>query len=273
MTVRLPATASFAGCLLLAAATGLPAVVAPQAAYGARLPLALAFALFTPGYLLICTVFPRQDQLDHLARLALSLAAGFPLVIALTLLLHLTPFDRSDPAQLLAMDALALALAAAATLRQRQTAAPLAYTLALGGEAPWRDPYILIALALVIVLASAALNAALGADSTGATSFSLAMGDGAVNPIQADHVILEVQNRERETRSYYIAVTWRGHALGESAPFSLQPGQRRQVSVTTTAPPGDGPVAEDIALFREHAATPYRRLHVWVRTIPFRVPS
>lgn len=273
MTIRLPATVTFAGCLLLAAATGLPAALTPYAVYGARLPLALAFALFTPGYLLVCTVFPGEEQLGHLARLAMSLAASLPLIIALTILQHFTPFDRSASAQLLTTDALVLVLAIAATLRQRRTAgACLTYVLSSGGRTPWRDPYVLIALVLVVVLAGEALNAGLGARSEPTTSLSLAMGDSALNPVQADHVILDVHSREHFASTFQIAVTWQGHPIGQSALFSLQPSQRRREYITTTPPPGHGPVPVDVWLFRDHASVPYRQLHIWMRTIPYRIP-
>jgi uncharacterized membrane protein len=274
ITIRLPATITFAGCLLLAAGSGIPAVLAPHAAYGPRLPVALAVALFAPGYLLVCTIFPGQEQLDHLARLAMSVAASFPIIIALTILLHLTPFDRSARAQLLAPDALVLLLAIAATLRQRRSNAPtLAYALSSGEGSVWRDPFVLLALAIVVALALAALDAGLGDGSDQATSFSLAMVTTAINPSQTAQVVLDVQSRERFTSSFYIGVSWQGHPLGRSAQFSLQPGQLQRVSVTTTAPPGRGPASVDVTLFKEGLSAPYRRLQLWMRTVPYRVPE
>ncbi|HEV7216320.1 MAG TPA: DUF1616 domain-containing protein, partial [Chloroflexota bacterium] len=215
-----------------------------------------------------------QEQLDLLARLAMSVAASFPLIIALTILLHLTPFDRSAQAQLLATAALVVLLAITATLRQRSSNIPtLAYALSAGEGSLWRDPFVIIALALVVALAVTAFDVGLGAGSEQATSFSLAMGSSAVNPIQADYVVLEVQSRERFTSTFHIGIAWQGHPLGTSAQFSLQPGQLQQVAVTTTPPPGRGPVSVDATLFKDGASTPYRQLHVWMRTIPYRVPE
>jgi len=273
-TIRVPATVTYGGCLLLAVATGIPAVLAPHYGYGPRLPLALAFTLFTPGYLLVCATFPTEESLGHLARISMSLATSFPLIIVLTILLHLTPFARSGQAQLLATDALVMLLVIAATLRQRgSTAAPLTYALSLRASALRRDPFILAALALVVVMAGAALDAWRNARSEQATSFSLAMGETAANPIRADYVILEVQSRERSAHTFYIDVTWRGNTIGASAPFALQPGQTQQVSIKATPPPGNGPVPIDVTLMKDGADRPYRQLHIWMRTIPFRAPE
>ena len=275
MTIRLPATQTFAACLLLAIITSVPALVAPSSAYSVRLPLALLFALFTPGYLLVSSLFPTEEALSHLARFCLSLACSFPLIILLTIILSVTPLERSADAQILATDGLVLLLAVAATLRQRRlfSAVRLTYVLSSGDGSIWRDPFAIIALVLAIGLAAVSIASVVGANHEQATSLSIPTAGTRANPIQASQVTVDVHSHEQSPKSFQVVVSWQGQILGKSAPFALLPDQRQQEQIATTSPPGQGPVAVDVMLLEQGSTTPYRQLHVWMRTVPYSIPS
>lgn len=275
MTIRVPATATFAACLLLGAATSLFALAAPEQQLAPRLPLALISTCFVPGYLLVCGLFPTEEDMGHLLRFGVSLACSFPLIIFLTLALSVTPFDRSASAQILTTDGFLLVLTAAATWRQRCEPAGkrLTYLLATGDGSLLRDRFVLVSLALAAVLTVAAISSVTGANRDLATALSIPTGGTATNPIQANSVTVQVESHEAATETFQVAVSWQGQALGRSALFTLQPGQSTSQQIATTPPPGQGPAPVDVMLFKQGETVPFRQLRVWMRTIPYRPPS
>jgi uncharacterized membrane protein len=275
MTFRVPATFTFAVCLLLGGVSSALALFVPHAWLGPRLPLALACALFVPGYLLICSFFPSEADMGHLLRFGLSLACSFPLIILLTLAMSVTPFERSATVQILAMDGLILLLAAVATWRQRREPAGrrLAFLLSTGDRSLFRDRFTWLSLALAIVLIAAALTSVISSTHDLTTALSIPTGGTATNPIQADRVTVDVQSHETATETFTISISWQGQILGQSAPFTLQPGQTAVQQIATTAPPGQGPAPVDVMLLKQGNTVPFRQLRVWMRTVPYRLPS
>lgn len=275
MTIRIPATRTFAVCLLLAVITSVPAIVAPSANYAARLPLSLAFALFVPGYLFVTSLFPTEEALGHLERVGLALACSFPLIIVLTIVLSASPFERSVDAQIVLTDVVVLLMALVATYRQRHIPADasLTYVLSSGDGSIWRDPFAIIALLLATGLAAASIASVVGASHEQATSLSIPTGGTPANPIQPTQVNVAIHSHEQSTRAFQVIVTWKGQVLGETAIFPLHPDQQVEETVTTTAPPGQGETPVDVILFEQGTSTPYRQLTVWMRTVPFRSPS
>jgi hypothetical protein len=57
-----------------------------------RIILGLPFILFFPGYVLICALFPRKDDLDIIERLALSMGLSIAVTSLLGFALNYTPF-------------------------------------------------------------------------------------------------------------------------------------------------------------------------------------
>jgi len=63
-----------------------------------RVLFALPFILFIPGYLLIAALFPKQDDLDGIERVALSFGLSIAIVPLIGLALNYTPWGiRLDP--------------------------------------------------------------------------------------------------------------------------------------------------------------------------------
>jgi len=94
-----------AGCLFSVYGSGL----APGLAV-LRMVLGSLFTLFLPGYSLIEVLYPREDELSPLERLALSLGLSLALVPLVGLLLNYTPWGiRLDPV-MAALSMLTLAL-------------------------------------------------------------------------------------------------------------------------------------------------------------------
>ena len=57
-----------------------------------RIILGLPFILFFPGYVLLCALFPRKEDLDRFERLALSMGLSIAVTSLIGLMLNYTPF-------------------------------------------------------------------------------------------------------------------------------------------------------------------------------------
>ncbi len=83
-----------------------------------RIVFGLPLILFVPGYVLIAALFPRNDDLDWLERLALSFGLSIAVVPLIGLVLNYTPWGiRLDP-MLAAISLFVIAMAAAAAARR-----------------------------------------------------------------------------------------------------------------------------------------------------------
>ena len=83
-----------------------------------RVLFGLPLILFVPGYVLIAALFPRNDDLDWLERVALSFGLSIAVVPLIGLVLNYTPWGiRLDPV-LAALSLFVIAMAAAAAVRR-----------------------------------------------------------------------------------------------------------------------------------------------------------
>ena len=83
-----------------------------------RVVFGLPLVLFVPGYVLIAALFPREDDLDWLERVALSFGLSIAVVPLIGLVLNYTPWGiRLDPV-LAAVSLFVLAMAVAAAARR-----------------------------------------------------------------------------------------------------------------------------------------------------------
>jgi hypothetical protein len=102
-----------ASCLLSVYGSGLtPTLAASRIVFGSL------FTLFLPGYSLIEALYPREDELSPLERLALSIGLSLALVPLVGLVLNYTPWGiRLDPT-MAALSTLTLALLLVSTYRK-----------------------------------------------------------------------------------------------------------------------------------------------------------
>lgn len=271
VTLRIPATATFAACLAIVTVTTAIAVFLPAVAPVVRLSLSLLSALFVPGYLLVSTVFPLARDLDHLLRVCLSLACSFALIILFSALIALSPLDRSTNVELVSVYVAIVGLAIAATARHRSL--PLheqpVYRLTFSTRGLLRDRFTLIGLLFCVTLSAGAL---IGVAPGGgqATELSLVGVEGTIRPVQPDGLTVDVHSHESAATTFQLVVTWQGQVIGHSPFFTVRPGQTSREPLHTTPPPGTGPTPINVMLIKQGSTTPYRQLTVWVRTIPYR---
>lgn len=90
-----------------------------------RAILGFPFVLFLPGYTLLAALFPENDELDAIERVALSIGLSICVVVFIGLGLNFTPWGIRLGPILMAMAAFMLIMTALAALRRARITEPV----------------------------------------------------------------------------------------------------------------------------------------------------
>lgn len=157
-----------------------------------RVVLGLPLVLFVPGYVLIAALFPRNDDLDWIERVALSFGLSIAVVPLIGLVLNYTPWGiRLDPV-LASLSIFILVMAVIATVRrlalpsEDRLTVPLRAFVASArddlfpeGQSPLdRNLSVLLVVAVVAALATTAFVIAVPKEGERFTEFYILGAEG-----------------------------------------------------------------------------------------------
>jgi uncharacterized membrane protein len=252
-----------------------------------RVPLALAFVLFVPGYLLQAALFPRWGDLKTVERVGLSIGLSVALVPLLALLLDRLPWGLRPVPIVAGQGLLVLALMLAAAWRRWQVGAEASAT----PEAPWRprewwrgmekaDRWLYLFAGGALLLAALVVGWVFLVPAAGefTTEFYL-LGKGGMAeeyPYRAGAgepvtTTVGIHNREREARTYRAEV-WavdpaeedKRALVADGEPVLLGRGERRELPLTWLMPEAGDDQQIEILLYIDDEPEPYRRLLLWL---------
>jgi len=205
-------------CVVLALILVALVFVAPDTL--ARQILGLAFVLFLPGYVATAALFPENDQIDGIERVALSFGLSIAIVPLIGLALNFTPFGiRLDP--ILASVSLFIVLVALiAWYRRMRLPEDERYAIVLDFQLDWHgmplvDKVLTIGIAVMLVASVSVLAWAIATPRVGERFTQLAIlgpdGMAADYPDelvvgQDGRVLLSVKSYEHEPMSYTIVI-------------------------------------------------------------------
>jgi len=92
--------------------------VPPLSDSALRVVVGFLLVLFIPGYLLVSTLFPRNDEIDAVERIALSIGLSICIVVFVGLCLNYTPWGIRLGTILLALSAFILVFTALCAFRR-----------------------------------------------------------------------------------------------------------------------------------------------------------
>lgn len=244
-----------------------------------RVPFGLATVLIAPGYALVAAIFPRRDDLDGVARAALSFGLSVAVTPLLALLLDRLPWGiRPWPIALTLMIWIAL-WCGVALVRRAFLPAGIAEVPAFPSPAGWwhtidragRLKLGLGALALTLMLGAGAYALAAPDPSARITEFYALGAQGLaesypreVAPGEPMQVQLGVANYEGTPVRYRAEARAAGQLLAQAGPIELADGQRWEAPLRYALPSAGDDQQIDILLFRDDQTTPYRQLRLWV---------
>jgi len=185
-----------------------------------RIMFGLPFILFIPGYLLIYTLFPKQNkEIDFIERIALSFGLSIAIVPLIGLGLNYTPFGITLSSVLSANLIFILIMAALSYLRWLQTPIRqrINYTIDLSfpASATKTDQALTIILVMVILIAVTTLVYVIVVPKQGETftEFYVLGPDGKLDDYpyilsvgETAKVILGLANHEYQHKNYTIEI-------------------------------------------------------------------
>jgi uncharacterized membrane protein len=242
----------------------------------ARVVLGIPFVLFSPGYSLLAALYARNQELNGVERLGLSLGMSLAVVPLIGLALNYTPWGiRLTP--ILVSLVMFNAACSIEALRRRKLLPPaerFVATVAIHAlrTFPWRAFGASVALS-VIILALGVRFGVLGGSQVG-TAFTefYVLGPGGKaeeypGPItagQAVAVTLGIVNHERRPARYAIQIRPDINLLRTIEGIALAPEQKWEERVIFTLPRPGKRIKIEFLLLRDNSSVPHRVLHLWV---------
>lgn len=270
--------------IVLALAT-LAFTLTPLSSLPVRIPLGLVMVLFVPGYTLIAALFPREEDLDGIERLALSFGLSIAVVPLIGLGLNYTPWGIRLIPVVVCITFFTMVMASAAYLRRmslpQEERFSIKFRESLGSikkeimaEDKGRlDRALTVILIITIIISVSALVYVIVTPKQGEkfTEFYILGAGGKaydypthVSPGNSSTVIVGVVNHEYSLVNYTMQIRL-NNATISSREMTLNHNQTWEQPVRYVLnKPGDEQKLEFL-LFRERNFTaPYRDLHLWV---------
>jgi uncharacterized membrane protein len=245
-----------------------------------RVPLGLVAVLFAPGYALVAALFPRRDDLDGVARAALSFGLSVAVLPVIALVLNALTWGIRPWPIALSLSLWILLLCSTALWRRRALASsgPVYMPPAIDGLGWWRGLssrvrayYIIGGLALAAVLIAGTVALLLPDPTARTTEFYVLGPKGIaenypreVAPGQEMQVQLGISNREGTRARYRVEVRAEGQLLAQLGPIALEDGATWEAALRYALARAGDDQRIDILLFYNDHPTPYRQLRLWV---------
>lgn len=186
-----------------------------------RIALGLLFIIFFPGYTLLSALFPKQDDLGNVERLALSLGLSIAVVPLIGLILNFTPWGIQLYPIAVSIAIFIIVTSAVGWYRQRKLPEANRFNVTIKASLPdWTgmsrlDKGLSISLAVAIVAALACLGyvVATPKQSEKFTEFYILNVEGKAEDYPSQvalgepvNIIIGVVNNEYEPASYRVSI-------------------------------------------------------------------
>ncbi len=266
-----------------------------------RIVLGLMFVLFLPGYALIAALFPSNESIDWIERIALSFGLSIAVTPLIGLMLNYTPWGiRLEPI-VASVSIFIFGMCGIAYFRRMglQVEERLSLTVDLGipdwKEYPLLDKLLTIGLVIAIISSVAVLTYALTVPRTGErfTEFYILDSNGTAEDYPTDlsvnesgSVIIGVTNNEHATMTYFVVEDLvevefvLNQTSGFEEPVELSRVRLGSESITLEhEEEWEGPFSfsvnrtgtfklEFLLIQEDHPSEVYRSLHLWVDVTP-----
>ena len=246
-----------------------------------RIIIGLPFVLFFPGYALIAALFPRNESLGGIERLALSFGLSIAVVPLIGLLLNYL-WEISLYPMLISIAGFVVAMCVFTYFRRRQLAPEQRFEPRIRLPIPmWRnqsrlDRVLSVILALAIVGAISAVVYVIAVPKTGErfTEFYILGSSGTAVDYHSDimlganaDVIVGIANHESEDVTYQVRVSIGSAEAEVIEGIALHDGDKWEDNVTLTPTEAGAHQKVEFLLYRDGESEPYHELHLWMNVL------
>lgn len=244
-----------------------------------RILIGVPFILFFPGYTLVCALFPRNQELDEIERVALSIGLSIAVVPLLGLLLNYTPFGIRLYPVLVSLFVFTFLMSVAAEYRRKGSnvgerfVPSFSMNVSRWGELNRVNKTLSVGLVAGVVVSGALLSNFVAIPRVGErfTEFYVLGPGGKVEGYPTNltlgengTVILGVVNHEYEEVNYSIVVKLDNETIGTIKDVRLKHEEKWEQNYTFTPEKAGDRMKLEFLLFREGLDEPYRSLHLWI---------
>lgn len=246
-----------------------------------RTILGVLMVLFIPGYAFIAALFPKQDDLENLERLALSFGLSIALTILIGFSLTYTPWGIVLNSNLVIFSGFSLLMVLIAFLRRKNLPRTERYEVTFSEsfkefityfQPDSRKEKILSLTLIIVIMLSITFTAYffVQKEDEKFTEFYLLNSDGQASDYPTtlsmgatDSVILGIVNHENTPVNYLIRVKVNNIILKPELNFTLQNNETKEIPVNFTASIVGQNKMEFLLYKLPDSNNVYRSLNMW----------
>jgi len=246
-----------------------------------RLILSIPFILFLSGYDLHLIVFPQNDQLTFMGRLALSLGLSFAIDISFGIVVDYLRIGLTLPTILTGVLLLTVIFGIAASIVRGRlhVSERFLWSIDIDPGGWWKQQektdrilFSVLAGTAIISLIAAITIAIVLTPASFYTDFYLLNSDGKAEqfPFQTRvnlpvSVNMDIVNHEGSTISYTIEVQQDNTTIATVEPFQVPNGQTTSKTIVFTPTIVNDNLPIMFVLYRDNQSTAYRILRLWMK--------
>jgi len=244
-----------------------------------RMLIGVPFALFFPGYALVCALFPSNHEVDGIERFALSIGLSLALVPLIGLLLNYTPFGIRLYPVLASLFMFTFLMSVTARYRRKRLKVEervlpsFSVSVPRWGEMNRVNKTLLVGMVTGVVVSGAFMSSFVASPRVGErfTEFYVLGPGGKIEGYPTNltlgengTVILGVVNHEYEEANYSVVIWLDNETMGTIEDIRLMHEEKWEENYTFTAEKAGDRMKLEFLLFREGLDEPYRSLHLWI---------
>lgn len=240
----------------------------------ARIFLGFPFVLFFPGYLLIETLYPKNEDMTRIVRIALSIGLSLSAVTLAGILLNYSPWGMKPGAIFISLLLFNSAMSVLAWRRRNSPQTVFYPQRNLFQKVKKAIPLIVFTGVFLFPAAYIVCKVPSHQAEEKYSQFYLLDSAGKNEKYPEEiprgekkEVILVIVNHERQDIAYRAEVRMNGQLKGTISPFTLKDGQmlKETVYLRTTKP--DNTLKVEFLLFKDGDEEPCRSLYLWINVI------
>ena len=241
-----------------------------------RIILGAFYVLFSPGYILVCALYPKRSDLGFIERIALSIGLSLAIVPLIGLLLNYTPWGIRLYPTLVSLALFTIPLSIVAWYRRNSLLVNERYTPILDvlnklSSINRSDKLFLVTIIMVIFLGTVIYLVNAPRIGEEFTEFYILGPEGKIKNYPTNltigetaSVIIGIVNHEYKEVTYRIVIKIDDETIDEITNIILSHNEKWEYNYTFSVNKIGEKMKLEFLLYREGIEEEYRKLHLWI---------